>query len=74
MNIIENSCPKVEQCTLPPNKLSDNQSLLDENTILKKAWAFCASQVDMIIECQEKQYEKTTTTTPGIIKKQSIFN
>ena len=58
----------MEQCTLPPNELSNNQSLLDENTILKKAWAFCAGQVDMIIECQEKQYEKTTITTPGIIK------
>lgn len=59
--IIEDSCPKVEQCTLPANELSDNQSLLDENVILKKAWFFCASQIDMIIQCQEQQYEKTRT-------------
>lgn len=69
MSIIENTCPKLGKCTLPANELSDNQSLLDENTILRKAWAFCADQVDMIIECQEKQYEKTPITTPDIIKK-----
>ncbi|GAA5113382.1 hypothetical protein GCM10023211_21410 [Orbus sasakiae] len=59
--IIENSCPKVELCTIQNNELSDNQSLLDEISILKKAWFFCADQVDMIIQCQEQQYEKART-------------
>ena len=69
MILIENSCPKVEQCTIQANDLTQNQSLLDEINILVKAWLFCADQIDMIIQCQEQQYEEATTTTPGIIKK-----
>ncbi|WP_392567066.1 Rz1-like lysis system protein LysC [Utexia brackfieldae] len=59
--IINDSCPLVSRCTIPGNNLTNNQSLLNDYNALKKAWLFCAAQVDMIADCQDNQNEKTRT-------------
>src|SRR5690606_38858502 len=52
--IMVNQCPPVVPCTLQPaspKKNGDLNLLLDQT---EGDWAFCAAQVDMIYNCQQK--------------------
>lgn len=48
-------CPRVIACQLPASKLLNNQDLSAEISALELAWHECAAQIDMIIDCQQKQ-------------------
>ncbi|WP_417761724.1 Rz1-like lysis system protein LysC [Shewanella sp.] len=52
---IDNGCPRVIPCALPPANPKSNEGLSDEVDQLEQAWHACAAQVDMIVDCQRQQ-------------------
>lgn len=62
VGIIESGCPIVTPCYLPANDLSDNQSLINDYQALLSAWHHCATQVEMIYQCQQQQNQINQTT------------
>lgn len=50
----ELGCPRVTACRLPPSKPMNNGELLLSPEEVEEAWAACAAQVDMILDCQLK--------------------
>ncbi|WP_323370362.1 Rz1-like lysis system protein LysC [Pseudomonas helleri] len=50
----ELGCPRVTACRLPPSQPTNNGELLLNPEEAEEAWAACAAQVDMILDCQLK--------------------
>ena len=55
---IDNGCPRVVPCSLPPANPRSNEGLSQEIDQLEQAWHACAAQVDMVVECQQQQEQK----------------
>ena len=51
-------CPLVIPCQLPASNPISNQGISSELDSCETAWHDCAAQIDMIIECQNKQKAK----------------
>ncbi|WP_145588372.1 Rz1-like lysis system protein LysC [Yersinia aldovae] len=52
-------CPMLTPCQLPASNPQSNGQLNDDVDLLERAWAQCAAQVDMTINCQrERQHVK----------------
>ncbi|WP_438392323.1 Rz1-like lysis system protein LysC [Caballeronia sp. DA-9] len=47
-------CQRVTPCTMPAVSLRTNGDLRDALDVARAAWAVCAAQVDMIVDCQAK--------------------
>ncbi|WP_353739146.1 Rz1-like lysis system protein LysC [Pseudomonas fluorescens] len=50
----ELGCPRVTACRLPASHPTNNGELLLVPEEVEEAWAACAAQVDMILDCQLK--------------------
>ncbi|MFP2768327.1 Rz1-like lysis system protein LysC [Oceanisphaera sp. KMM 10153] len=55
--VITLGCNRVTACSLPPSNPQSNEDLLKDIRAIELAWANCAAQVDMIIQCQEQPHE-----------------
>ncbi|WP_369293054.1 Rz1-like lysis system protein LysC [Motilimonas sp. 1_MG-2023] len=53
--VINLGCNKVTACTLPASHPTKNEDLNADIENILAAWASCAAQIDMIIQCQERQ-------------------
>ncbi|WP_353887939.1 Rz1-like lysis system protein LysC [uncultured Rheinheimera sp.] len=58
----ELGCPFVTPCLLPPSNPIQNEDLSQDNEQLLQSWFFCAAQVEMIVQCQERQNEQAQPT------------
>ncbi|WP_259520199.1 Rz1-like lysis system protein LysC [Shewanella baltica] len=58
-------CPLVIPCQLPASNPISNQGISSELDTCETAWHDCAAQIDMIIECQNKQQAKDLSQKEG---------
>ncbi|WP_425339463.1 Rz1-like lysis system protein LysC [Methylotenera oryzisoli] len=61
VRIIEIGCPSVTRCQLPASNPQTNGDLRRNVEAAEAAWHDCASQVDAVYECQQKQSNRTST-------------
>ncbi|WP_245182189.1 Rz1-like lysis system protein LysC [Glaciimonas immobilis] len=52
--LIVNACPPVIRCQLPASAPTTNGALNLTLERTEAAWATCAAQVDMIVDCQQE--------------------
>ncbi|MCF7694675.1 Rz1-like lysis system protein LysC [Mycetohabitans sp. B2] len=56
--IMWHECARVWPCTMPAMAPRTNGELAESLTAARAAWAACAAQIDMIVECQNAHRDK----------------